>query len=75
LEEEKDNAEDVETLSSQRRIGNGYRSASNRNLRERVEVEVLRASPVNGTGVRTPDLIGCPQNDNFLQFLARLEWE
>jgi len=28
------------------------------------EVEFLRASPVNTTGVQTPDLIGCPQNDN-----------
>jgi hypothetical protein len=28
------------------------------------EVEVLRASPVNTTGVQTLDLIGCPQNDN-----------
>ena len=26
-------------------------------------VEVLRASPVNTTGVQTPDLVGCPQND------------
>jgi len=26
-------------------------------------VEVLRASPVKVTGVHTPDLVGCPQND------------
>jgi len=30
-----------------------------------VEVEVLRTSPVNSTGVLTPDLVGCPQNDNL----------
>jgi len=28
-------------------------------------VEVLRASPAKITGVQTPDLVGCPQNDNF----------
>src|SRR6202051_3399800 len=31
--------------------------------------EVLRSSPVNTTGVQTPDLVGCPQNDNVLLFL------
>jgi len=36
----------------------------------RVEVEVLRASLVNATGVRTPDLVGCPQNDSALFTLA-----
>jgi hypothetical protein len=28
-------------------------------------VDVLRASPVKTTGVPNPDLVGCPQNDNF----------
>src|SRR5882672_5410959 len=31
-----------------------------------VYIEVLRASPVNTTGVQKPDLVGCPQNDNLL---------
>jgi hypothetical protein len=31
---------------------------------EEADVEVLRASPVEITGVPTADLVGCPQNDN-----------
>ena len=31
---------------------------------EEANVEVLRASPVDTTGVQTPDLVGCPQNDH-----------
>ena len=30
---------------------------------EKFAAEVLRTSPVKTTGVQTPDLIGCPQND------------
>jgi hypothetical protein len=31
----------------------------------RAKVEVLRASPVNTTGVQTPDLVGCAQDDTM----------
>src|SRR5260221_11356699 len=32
--------------------------------REGAPVEILHASPVNTTGVQTPDLIGCVQDDS-----------
>ena len=43
-------------------------------LRSTREVEVLRASPVNNTGVQTTDLVGCPQNDKLLFFVAPEAW-
>jgi hypothetical protein len=49
------------------------RSAKKRNawriIWDGVEVEVLRASPVEITGVQTPDLVGCAQDDKFFGFV------
>jgi hypothetical protein len=36
-----------------------------RKVYETFAIEVLRASPAKITGVQTPDLVGCPQNDDF----------
>jgi len=34
-------------------------------ITEIFEVEILRTSPAESTGVQTADLVGCPQDDKF----------